>query len=161
MHIIQRMVWDWHLKHILDRSFRFHSLFHNYIFYLTFLVCRNGVRLTYDTRTNMALFRSFSASDYVAAQCLRWAKTIARKQLVWMKCLISAMSELKACLGCLVISYDFSSSVLISLLSHSHGKDFKFFFGWETRVKKMANYYGVANLSHSKPLLFFFGRREM
>lgn len=31
----------------------------------------NGVRLTYDTRTNMALFRSFSASDYVAAQCLR------------------------------------------------------------------------------------------
>ncbi|XP_031096931.1 fatty acid amide hydrolase-like [Ipomoea triloba] len=30
-----------------------------------------GVRLTYDTRTNLAFFRSFSASDYVAAQCLR------------------------------------------------------------------------------------------
>ncbi|KAK9942874.1 hypothetical protein M0R45_008518 [Rubus argutus] len=35
------------------------------------MLYRNGVRLTYDTRTNMALFRSFSASDYVAAQCLR------------------------------------------------------------------------------------------
>ncbi|CAB4320294.1 unnamed protein product [Prunus armeniaca] len=31
----------------------------------------NGARLSYDTRTSMALFRSFSASDYVAAQCLR------------------------------------------------------------------------------------------
>ncbi|KAL6218390.1 hypothetical protein ACLB2K_011604 [Fragaria x ananassa] len=31
----------------------------------------NGVRLTYDTRTSMALFRSFSASDYVTAQCIR------------------------------------------------------------------------------------------
>ncbi|KAK2987419.1 hypothetical protein RJ640_018556 [Escallonia rubra] len=31
----------------------------------------NGVKLTYDTRTNLALFRSFSASDYVAAQRLR------------------------------------------------------------------------------------------
>ncbi|XVE49415.1 hypothetical protein DITRI_Ditri01bG0080900 [Diplodiscus trichospermus] len=30
-----------------------------------------GVKLTCDTRTNMALFRSFTASDYVAAQCLR------------------------------------------------------------------------------------------
>ncbi|KAI9120468.1 hypothetical protein K1719_007501 [Acacia pycnantha] len=30
-----------------------------------------GKRLTYDTRTNVALFRSFSAGDYVAAQCLR------------------------------------------------------------------------------------------
>lgn len=30
-----------------------------------------GMILTYDTRINMALFRSFSASDYVAAQCLR------------------------------------------------------------------------------------------
>ncbi|EEF44079.1 glutamyl-tRNA(gln) amidotransferase subunit A, putative [Ricinus communis] len=30
-----------------------------------------GVRLTYDTRTSLALFQSFSASDYVAAQCLR------------------------------------------------------------------------------------------
>ncbi|XWS68188.1 hypothetical protein CRYUN_Cryun04dG0069800 [Craigia yunnanensis] len=30
-----------------------------------------GVKLTYDTRTSMALFRSFTASDYVAAQCLR------------------------------------------------------------------------------------------
>ncbi|XP_022725347.1 fatty acid amide hydrolase isoform X2 [Durio zibethinus] len=30
-----------------------------------------GVKLTYDTRTSMALFRTFSASDYVAAQCLR------------------------------------------------------------------------------------------
>ncbi|VFQ59097.1 unnamed protein product [Cuscuta campestris] len=30
-----------------------------------------GSRLTYDTRTNLALFRSFSASDYVAAQRLR------------------------------------------------------------------------------------------
>ncbi|KAK3015115.1 hypothetical protein RJ639_006795 [Escallonia herrerae] len=31
----------------------------------------NGVKLTYDTRTNLALFRSFTASDYVAAQRLR------------------------------------------------------------------------------------------
>ncbi|BFG41324.1 hypothetical protein CerSpe_275990 [Prunus speciosa] len=31
----------------------------------------HGARLSYDTRTSMALFRSFSASDYVAAQCLR------------------------------------------------------------------------------------------
>ncbi|XP_016539353.2 fatty acid amide hydrolase isoform X4 [Capsicum annuum] len=30
-----------------------------------------GERLTYDTRTNMALFRSFTAADYVAAQRLR------------------------------------------------------------------------------------------
>ncbi|CAL5438346.1 unnamed protein product [Camellia sinensis] len=30
-----------------------------------------GGKLTYDTRTNLALFRSFSASDYVAAQRLR------------------------------------------------------------------------------------------
>lgn len=28
-------------------------------------------RLTYDSRLNIALFRSYSASDYVAAQCLR------------------------------------------------------------------------------------------
>ncbi|KAB1206729.1 Fatty acid amide hydrolase [Morella rubra] len=35
--------------------------------------CEDGkaVRMTYDTRTSMALFRSFTASDYVAAQCLR------------------------------------------------------------------------------------------
>ncbi|KAF7803799.1 fatty acid amide hydrolase [Senna tora] len=30
-----------------------------------------GKRLTYDTRVSMALFRSFTAGDYVAAQCLR------------------------------------------------------------------------------------------
>ncbi|OIT26725.1 PREDICTED: fatty acid amide hydrolase-like [Nicotiana attenuata] len=30
-----------------------------------------GPRLTYDTRTNLALFRSFTAADYVAAQRLR------------------------------------------------------------------------------------------
>ncbi|KAL2936569.1 Fatty acid amide hydrolase [Bienertia sinuspersici] len=30
-----------------------------------------GSKLTYDTRTNLALFRSFSATDYVAAQKLR------------------------------------------------------------------------------------------
>ncbi|XP_054801712.1 fatty acid amide hydrolase isoform X2 [Prosopis cineraria] len=30
-----------------------------------------GTRLTYDTRTSVALFRSFTAGDYVAAQCLR------------------------------------------------------------------------------------------
>ncbi|KAF3435859.1 hypothetical protein FNV43_RR22951 [Rhamnella rubrinervis] len=30
-----------------------------------------GSRSTYDTRTSMALFQSFSAADYVAAQCLR------------------------------------------------------------------------------------------
>ncbi|CAH9074747.1 unnamed protein product [Cuscuta epithymum] len=30
-----------------------------------------GARLTHDTRTNLALFRSFTASDYVAAQRLR------------------------------------------------------------------------------------------
>lgn len=30
-----------------------------------------GVKLTHDTRTNLALFGSFSASDYVAAQCIR------------------------------------------------------------------------------------------
>ncbi|KDP35945.1 hypothetical protein JCGZ_09917 [Jatropha curcas] len=30
-----------------------------------------GERLTYDTRTSVVLFRSFSAADYVAAQCLR------------------------------------------------------------------------------------------
>ncbi|XP_010484225.1 PREDICTED: fatty acid amide hydrolase-like isoform X1 [Camelina sativa] len=28
-------------------------------------------KLTYDTRTSFAIFRSFSASDYIAAQCLR------------------------------------------------------------------------------------------
>lgn len=36
-----------------------------------FCLCRKGVRMAYDTRTSMALFRSFTASDYVAAQCLR------------------------------------------------------------------------------------------
>ncbi|KAG9132560.1 hypothetical protein Leryth_008470, partial [Lithospermum erythrorhizon] len=30
-----------------------------------------GSKLTYDSRTNFALFKSFSASDYVASQCLR------------------------------------------------------------------------------------------
>ncbi|TKY71547.1 Fatty acid amide hydrolase [Spatholobus suberectus] len=30
-----------------------------------------GVKLTYDTRTSIALFRSFTAADYVAAQCIR------------------------------------------------------------------------------------------
>ncbi|XP_027361730.1 fatty acid amide hydrolase isoform X2 [Abrus precatorius] len=30
-----------------------------------------GVRLSYDTRTSLALFRSFTAADYVAAQCIR------------------------------------------------------------------------------------------
>nr|XP_034918446.1 fatty acid amide hydrolase isoform X2 [Populus alba] len=30
-----------------------------------------GVRLNYDSRTSVALFRSFNASDYIAAQCLR------------------------------------------------------------------------------------------
>ncbi|KAK4364075.1 hypothetical protein RND71_015433 [Anisodus tanguticus] len=30
-----------------------------------------GERLTYDTRTNLALFPSFTAADYVAAQRLR------------------------------------------------------------------------------------------
>ncbi|KAM1242636.1 hypothetical protein ACFX2G_034971 [Malus domestica] len=30
-----------------------------------------GAKLSYDSRTNVALFRSFSASDYIAAQCLR------------------------------------------------------------------------------------------
>ncbi|KAF8013856.1 hypothetical protein BT93_I1652 [Corymbia citriodora subsp. variegata] len=35
--------------------------------------CENGkgTELNYDSRTSMALFRSFTASDYVAAQCLR------------------------------------------------------------------------------------------
>lgn len=33
---------------------------------------RKAARMTYDTRTSLALFRSFSASDYVSAQCLRW-----------------------------------------------------------------------------------------
>ncbi|XP_028083321.1 fatty acid amide hydrolase-like isoform X2 [Camellia sinensis] len=31
----------------------------------------NGVKLTYDTRTNLALFQSFTASEYVAAQRIR------------------------------------------------------------------------------------------
>lgn len=31
----------------------------------------NGVKLTLDSRINFALFQSFTASDYVAAQCLR------------------------------------------------------------------------------------------
>ncbi|KAB2634693.1 fatty acid amide hydrolase-like [Pyrus ussuriensis x Pyrus communis] len=30
-----------------------------------------GAKLSYDSRTSVALFRSFSASDYIAAQCLR------------------------------------------------------------------------------------------
>lgn len=30
-----------------------------------------SARLTYDSRINLALFRSFTASDYIAAQCLR------------------------------------------------------------------------------------------
>ncbi|KAI4296473.1 hypothetical protein L6164_036429 [Bauhinia variegata] len=35
--------------------------------------CEDGKakKLTYDTRTNLALFRSFNAADYFAAQCLR------------------------------------------------------------------------------------------
>ncbi|KAG2704889.1 hypothetical protein I3760_05G027600 [Carya illinoinensis] len=35
--------------------------------------CEDGkaARMTYDSRTSLALFRSFTASDYVAAQCLR------------------------------------------------------------------------------------------
>ena len=35
------------------------------------LLYRKDVKLTYDTRTNLALFRSFTASDYVAAARLR------------------------------------------------------------------------------------------
>ncbi|XP_021656175.2 fatty acid amide hydrolase isoform X3 [Hevea brasiliensis] len=38
-----------------------------------------GKRLTYDTRTSFALFRSFSAADYVAAQCFRTSSLIAFK----------------------------------------------------------------------------------
>lgn len=30
-----------------------------------------GVKLSYDTRTSLALFQSFTAADYVAAQCIR------------------------------------------------------------------------------------------
>lgn len=30
-----------------------------------------GVKLTYDTRTSLALFQSFTAADYIAAQCIR------------------------------------------------------------------------------------------
>ncbi|BAT86942.1 Fatty acid amide hydrolase [Vigna angularis] len=30
-----------------------------------------GAKMAYDTRTSMALFRSFSAADYIAAQCIR------------------------------------------------------------------------------------------
>lgn len=33
--------------------------------------CRRGSKLTYDTRTNLALFRSLSATDYIAAQQIR------------------------------------------------------------------------------------------
>ncbi|KAL5096522.1 hypothetical protein RYX36_000849 [Vicia faba] len=35
--------------------------------------CEEGkdVKLTYDTRTSLALFRSFTAADYIAAQCIR------------------------------------------------------------------------------------------
>ncbi|CAK8530371.1 unnamed protein product [Lathyrus sativus] len=35
--------------------------------------CEEGkdTKLTYDTRTSLALFRSFTAADYVAAQCIR------------------------------------------------------------------------------------------
>lgn len=45
------------------------------------------MRLTYDTRTNMALFRSFTASDYVAAQRIRYDNfinifTSLRKKIV-------------------------------------------------------------------------------
>ncbi|PPR90030.1 hypothetical protein GOBAR_AA30662 [Gossypium barbadense] len=40
-----------------------------------------GVKLTYDTRISMALFRSFTASDYVAAQCLMTAPKIPSSAL--------------------------------------------------------------------------------
>lgn len=37
---------------------------------------RKDVKLTYDTHINLVLFQSFTASDYVAAQCLRWVKIL-------------------------------------------------------------------------------------
>lgn len=33
---------------------------------------RKLARLTYDSRISLALFQTYSASDYIAAQCLRW-----------------------------------------------------------------------------------------
>lgn len=68
---------------ILRRSYDVFILFSRTVLYigldrLIFLwfVCRKGVRLTYDTRTNMALFRSFTASEYVAAQRIRYDNLI-------------------------------------------------------------------------------------
>lgn len=40
-------------------------------FLILSLLYRNGVKFALDTRTNLALFRSFTASDYVSAQRLR------------------------------------------------------------------------------------------
>jgi len=48
------------------------------LLWLPLFLCfrRKGVKLAYDTRTSLALFRSFTAADYVAAQCIRREKTL-------------------------------------------------------------------------------------
>lgn len=58
---------------ILDSGYLYLAIFmRNLCWFLLLLFChRKGVKLTYDTRTSMALFRSFTAADYVAAQCIR------------------------------------------------------------------------------------------
>lgn len=82
------MVWGWHMKECScsfydPNSFGFHLYLMLFllIFFFSLFVCRYGAKLSYDSRTSVALFRSFSASDYIAAQCLRWGKLIIGKQL--------------------------------------------------------------------------------
>ncbi|KAG5585533.1 hypothetical protein H5410_045967 [Solanum commersonii] len=41
------------------------------VFFFFFFVTRKGAILTYDTRTDLAFFHSFTATEYVAAQLLR------------------------------------------------------------------------------------------
>lgn len=68
-------LWTFYTSHcfLLDLDVLFLKLFPDIILIICFLpfVSRKGPRLTYDTRTNLALFRSFTAADYVAAQRLR------------------------------------------------------------------------------------------
>ncbi|XP_041011617.1 fatty acid amide hydrolase isoform X2 [Juglans microcarpa x Juglans regia] len=47
--------------------------------------CEDGkaARMTYDTRTSLALFRSFTASDYVAAQCLSFLHILFRRRIMY------------------------------------------------------------------------------
>ncbi|KAF9665864.1 hypothetical protein SADUNF_Sadunf16G0169100 [Salix dunnii] len=64
-----------------------------------------GVRLNYDSRTSVRLFRSFNASDYIAAQCLRSTSIIGCSYIALCLFIHSCiLTENSSCFSSLSIS---------------------------------------------------------